>query len=355
VKRLLALIAAVVMIAAAFGIRSWLDDRGDGDDGDGDSDGEQADGGEEVTLWCDPSLAGPCRALEEQFDELNVELRDAGDVSGELTAPDFRGADASADGWLVPAPYPAMVGEDRDRAGQNPVLGEQVGPLARSPLVIAMWRDRAEAFAPNCPDEEIGWRCIGDHAGQDWASLGGQAGWGRLEPGFESPQDTATGLLVIGSASTSFFDTADFASNDFETDGFRAWIRSLEESVPRFPSTVGTPLDQMLTIGPSSYDLVGTTEAEVAREVTGTRDEDRVRVIYPAPMATADVVLAPIAGRPGTERLAEILQSDEASAALAEAGWRVPDTEPIAGVGDQPLPDTNGLPRPGVLQALRNL
>ena len=42
---------------------------------------------------------------------------------------------------------------------------EQVGPLARSPLVIAMWRDRAEAFAANCDGGEIDWRCIGDHAG----------------------------------------------------------------------------------------------------------------------------------------------------------------------------------------------
>src|SRR5262245_37927756 len=111
----------------------------------------------------------------------------------------------------------------------------------------------------------------------------------------------------------------------------------------------------MLTIGPSSYDLVGTTEAEVAREVTGSRDEDRVRVIYPAPMATADVVLAPVAGRGGSERLTEILQSDEAAQILAAAGWRVPGTEPIPGVGDEPLPDGNGLPRPGVLQALRDL
>jgi hypothetical protein len=67
------------------------------------------------------------------------------------------------------------------------------------------------------------------------------------------------------------------------------------------------------------------------------------------------VVLAPVAGRAGSERLTEILQSDEAAQILAAAGWRVPDTDPIPGVGDQELPDTNGLPRPGVLQALREL
>lgn len=352
-KRLLALVGAIVMVVAAIGLRSWLDNRDDEGGGDDSADEQDADG-DQVTLWCDTSLADVCETLDEEVDDLTTEVRDAGEVADELGSADSRPREAAADGWLVPAPYPSMVDENRDRAGLGPVLGEQVGPLARSPLVIAMWRNRAEAFAPNCADE-IDWRCIGDNTGRDWASLGGEAGWGRLEPGFESPQDTALGLLVVGSAATSFFGSADFASNDFESEGFRAWIRGLEESVPQFPSTVGSPLDQMLTIGPSSYDLVGTTEAEVARELTGSRDEDRVRVIYPSPMATADVVFAPIAGRSGAERLTEILESDEAAAALAQAGWRVPGTEPIPGVGDQDLPDTNGLPRPGVLQALRNL
>jgi hypothetical protein len=164
------------------------------------------------------------------------------------------------------------------------------------------------------------------------------------------------GLLVIGQASTDFFDSPSFASNDFDSGGFRSWLRNLEDSVPAFPATAGSPLDQMLAAGPAGYDLVGATEAEAGPAVTASRDRDRLTIIYPSPMATADVLFAPVARSDGADRLRELLEDDDTAAQLAERGWRV-DGEPLApGLDpDLELPDDNGLPRPGVLQALRNL
>lgn len=353
-KRVLALIAAVAMVAGAVVLRGWLDGRGD-DSADRDDDPpEVAD--DELTLVCDPSLLAVCRQLEDERDDVVIEVADSAEAMARFTDSAFPVDDDPVDGWLVPAPFPAMVDEARQRAGQSPVFGEATPPLARSPLVVTMWIERADALAPGCPDDVVGWRCIGDGAGKPWSDLGGSPTWGRLEPGFEPPDTSAVGLLVIGEASSDFFDGPSFASNDFATGGFRSWLRNLEGSVPTFPATAGTPLDQMLAAGPASYDLVGSTEAQAGPKVAGSRDRDRLRIIYPSPMATADVLLAPVARSDGGDQLREILESDTVASSLAAAGWRV-EGQPLAtGLDpDYDLPDGNGLPRPGVLQALRDL
>lgn len=351
-KRFLALLAAAAMVAAAVLVRGWLDDRGDASD-DGD-DGGPSD--EQATLLCDPALVAVCRQLEEQRGDLVVEVVDAASAFDRFADPVFSTRDDPVDGWLVPAPFPAMVDEARQRGGQAPVFDEIGDPLARSPLVIAMWVERADALAPGCPGGEVGWRCIGDAAGRPWGDLGGSPGWGRLEPGFEDPATSATGLLIVGQASTAFFDTPSFASNDFDRDGFRGWLRNLEDSVPSFPATAGSPLRQMLVAGPATYDLAGTTEAEAGPAIVRSRDRERLRILYPSPMATADVQFAPVGGAAGAERLGEILADADTAGLLAAAGWRV-DGQPLAeGLdADLVLPDGNGLPRPGVMQALRDL
>lgn len=351
-KRLVAVLAALAMVAGAFLVRGWLDDR----DEPSASNGAPPVGDEQLTLLCDPSLRSVCDQLDEARADVTVEVADSAGAMSRLTDAAFPADDDPVDGWLVPAPFPDMVEESRQRAGQSPVFGDVGPPLARSPLVIAMWNERADALAPTCTDDEVGWRCIGDGAGVAWGELGGSAAWGRLKPGFDDPDTSATGLLVVGQASADFFETPGFASNDFDQNGFRGWLRNLEESVPAFPATAGTPLDQMLSAGPAAYDLVGTTEAEAGPAVASSRDRDRLRVIYPAPMATADVLFAPIARADGAERLGEIVSDDTTADLLAAAGWRV-EGRPLADGLDAgiELPPDNGLPRAGVLQALRNL
>lgn len=351
-KRLLALLGAIAMVVAAVLVRGWLDERDAGSDG---GDDEPAAAGQ-LTLVCDPALADVCAQLDDRHADLDIEVLDSASAAARFTDAAFSPQDDEADGWLVPAPFPAMVDEARGRSGQSAVFGEVGPPLARSPLTIVAWADRADALAPECPGSELGWRCIGNGAGKPWTELGGSAAWGRLEPGFEDPATSATGLLVVGQAATAFFDTTSFASNDFDQDGFRAWLRNLEASVPSFPATAGTPLAQMLVAGPATYDLVGTTEAEAGPAVARSRDRDRLRVLYPSPMATADVLFAPVARADGAERLAQLLDRDDTAALLAEAGWRV-DGQPLAEGLDPEvdLPDGDGLPAPGVMQALRNL
>jgi hypothetical protein len=346
-KRLLALAAAVVMIGGSLLIRSQIDDRG----GDGDQDTDTPD--RATVLACDPSLEAVCTDLASRTDDLEVVIEPAAETRARLEAADARPEEVGIDGWLTLDPLPTIVTEQRDRAGVPPLLGETAGPLARSPLVLVGWDDREAALAASCGGP-ITWNCIGERAGTPWADNDGESAWGRVEPGIDDIATDATALLVGGQAATSYFDNASFASNDFDQP-FRAWWSGLWEAIPSFPATRGTVLDQMLAAGRASYDVVGSTEAEAVPTVGSSRESGNVTISYPSPMATADVVLAPVAGAPGAERIAE-LADDDLAGLLATAGWRVDDEALLDGLDPSlELPPTNGLPRAGVLEALRRL
>jgi hypothetical protein len=348
VKRFVALMAGAVMIVSAVLIRGWLDDGG----GSGGDDEQSSD--DASVLACDTSLEAVCEQLAEEVDGLEVVLEDATETRARLEPGDARPDEVGIDGWLTLSPLPDIVSEQRERGGVPAILGEPSAPIARSPLVLVGWTERMAALEADCGS--LDWKCIGDRAGAPWESFGGSPGWGRVEPGIDDLETDATALLVGGQAATSFFDGPGFASNDFETGGFRSWWRDLLDSVPNFPAVGGTVLDQMLAAGPASYDVVGATEAHAVPTVAASRESDQVTVSYPSPMATADVVLVPVVETDGADRLVDLADDPRLTDALVAAGWRVEGAPlPDGFDADVTLPPDNGLPRPGVLEALRRL
>ena len=350
-KRLLALMAALALVAGAAGARALLD-ADDGGGGDGGGGGSGGGGGEAAgVVVCVPAVAEVCDALAADRD-LEVRIEGDAETIDVLATPEGPG---ELTAWVAPAPSVAMTVEARQRAGQAPALGEPTAPVARSPLVLVGWDDRLAALEGTCGGE-VTWRCLGEQADRPWAEAGGEPTWGAVKPGHDDPGSTAVGLLVLGQASASWFGTADFASNDFDDPAFLGWFDRLETTVADLaPPTGGTPLERMLSLGPSTYDAVGTTEAAGGPAVATSRDRERLRVLYPSPTTTVDVVVVGVEGADGEGGVRELFQSDEAATAFAEAGWRAPDTTPAPGVGTDPLPEDDGTPAPGVLAALRQL
>jgi hypothetical protein len=236
-------------------------------------------------------------------------------------------------------------------------LAEPSAPLARSPLVLVAWNDRLAALQGVCSGGEVTWRCVGEVAGRAWTDIGGQPAWGAVKPSHARPDVTAEGLLVLSQATASYFDRTDFARNDFDNDpAFGRWFEQLERSIPSFPSPPRTPLDEMLSIGPAVFDLTGVLEAEAGPSIARSRDQARLTILYPSPATVADVVVVPVTDSSQGARLSRLLQSSEVAELLAESGFRV-DGQPLAdGVdAELELPADSGLPRPGVLEALRAL
>lgn len=334
-RRLLALVVAVGLVVGAVWVRGRIDEEG--------GDGGRAGGGDRAaTLVCVTELATVCEAVAGQEPDLEVRIEEEAVTEQALT-----GADTvdDVDAWLTFTPFALVVDEQRRRAGRFAVLDEPTDVLAWSPLVVAVWNDRRDVLAARCGGD-ITWSCVGDVSGLPWSDLGGPAAWGPVKPGHPTPGTTAVGLLVLAQATGSFFGTSAYASNDFTDPGFRAWFERLERGIPGFPTPPRTPLDEMLSKGPATFDLTGSTEAAAVPAIERSRDRDRLTVLYPSPTAVAEVVLAPIAGADAGGRVRDLFTSDDTLAAFADAGWQ---TDPAG------RPADDGLPAPGVLQALRAL
>jgi hypothetical protein len=171
-----------------------------------------------------------------------------------------------------------------------------------------------------------------------------------VKPGHAPPASDDIGLLVIGQAVAGWFGRVDVSAADLDDDGFQRWFGGLERAVP---SAAGSPLETMLVTGPAAFDAAGTTEAEAAPLVARSARQSSLVLLYPSPMATADVVLA-APGGDGRSASLRTVTGGGGRRALAAAGWRVPGQPRADGVPDSPaLPATSGLPSAGLLDALR--
>lgn len=335
--RLLAFVAAIAMVAGSVALRSRMDDY-------------EVRATTSLRLVCATELGPACEAMSEDdkaSGRLEVTTEPAGITAARLMSPDGGGSAAAAiDGWLVTAPWPAIVRDGRRAASLAPLIS--AGPvLARSPVVLAVWPERAAALQRRCSSPSVGWRCLGDNAGRRWAEIGGPAAWGPVKFG-HSAVSTATGLTVVGAATAAFFGRTDLTRDDLADEGYQDWLTRLERSIP---SDLLSPLDDMLIRGPGAVDVVGTTEAEAAPLLARSARVDKPGLLYPSPVATADVVLSTTGGG-RAERLAEVVAGGVGGRALTTGGWRVEGQRRPAGARGA-LPPTSGLPPPGVLEAIR--
>jgi hypothetical protein len=334
VRRVLAVVAAAAMIAGSLAIRSALAR-------------DRSEAAQVLRLTCATELDAACSRMAEQDDRVVLTVEPAGVTADRLASVD---ADAGLDGWLAPAPWPDIV-DGRRRARALPALFAGERPtVARSPLVLAVWKDRAAALGPRCPPPTgVGWRCLGEAAGTPggWQAVGGRPEWGPVKPGHASPDTDGIGLLVLGQAVAGWFGRSDLSTADLEDEGFARWFAGLERAVP---PAGGSPLQSMLVVGPAAFDAAGTTEAEAGPLVAGSARREALTLLYPSPMATADVVLATAGEEDRGSSLRDLVRGGDGREALSDAGWRVgagnrPDAPPLAA--------SSGLPSPGLLDALR--
>lgn len=317
--RLAALAVAAAMVVGAVAVRAGLDDR------------QEADASE-LRLVCATEMAGACQALADADDRIRPVVEPAEATAARLLAQDV----PDLDGWLVPGPWPTFVAEARQRAGRDRglVTGEA---LARSPVVLLVWPDRAAVLAGRCGGE-IGWRCLGEVAGARWSDLGGPATWGPVKPG-HAPVGSAEGLAVVGAATVGYFGRADLSRADLDTDEYRGWLAGLERNLV---SRASSPVEDMLLRGRAGLDAVGTLEALAAPVLASAARTDRPETTYPSPMVSVELVLGTVPG-PAGDRLAGLVGGRTGRDIVRALGWTEPDATPAV------------RPAPGLLDALRQV
>jgi hypothetical protein len=305
---------AVALVAIAIVIRGRIDNSS----GSG--------GGAKLRLVCAPELEAVCRSLGSDVD---VTVAEPGATADKLESA---AGDLGVDGWLTPGPWPEIVRAARQRSGKDLLLGAG-SPLARSPIGLAVWPDRLAVLSGACPNRQVGWRCFGDVVAKgEWKAVGGQDAWGRIKVGFPDPSNDATGLAALGAATAGYFSRSDLSSADLDDPGFRAWLRSLASANADHPA-----LADVLARGPAEAAAAATLDAIGKPLIASSARSPKPTLTYPAPVASADVVLGSADTDRG-RRLAGLVTAQ----VLKDAGW-----QPANG-------QASGLPPADLLDALRS-
>lgn len=303
-RRLLALLAAVAMVAVSLYVRARLDDsNGDGDSG---SDGTGVDSGT-FRVVCVTELAGVCQDLPA---DVSVTVEEAPMTADRLVAE----ADPELDAWLVPTPWPAMVDEARADEGLPDLFADDAPVLARSPLAVVGGDDL----------DDCDWRCLGEGTGS-----------GALDLGWRDPA-SGFGLLAVGAATAGYFadkEVGSIATNDFDA-AFRSYLAELDDGAEPYAEPVTAILQtRALLEAAISYEA----EATAALDGAAPGRKEGLVLLYPEPVASVVVVLATAT----TADAAPEDLSDMIGTQLTDTGWGGPSG------------DGNGLPRAGVMRALR--
>ena len=290
-KRFLAVLAAIGMVAGALFVRDRIDDDGGGGGGGG---GGGRDGGRDTaTLVCAPELRSACEATD-----VEVVVEDAAVTAERMLTAERTDFDA----WLTPGPWPAMVDAQREAESRPPLFADGASPLASTRLAVV-----------SPPDLPAGWRGVGEQV------AGGEVRLGWRDPG------SGFGVIQVAAFAAGFFGSTDFARNDF-TSEFTQYVEAIEYAAEVAPS----PLARRLQQGVSFAEAVLATEAEATVQLDGAAPgrRDELEPLYPEPVVAVEAVLV------GGDDVAEDVRT-----ALEDQGWDVPAAP-------------SGLPSPGVLAAL---
>ena len=264
-SRVLALIGAVCLIAAAILARALLTDDGD-DDGAGDDDGDA-----ELVVACIPELEDACRAIDRP---MTLSIEDPAVTIERLAAGE------DVDAWVTFGPWPEMA-----TILERRIQPADVVPVAATDLRLLV---RTIAIPDGC-DDPATWTCLVDGVGDRVA--------------IPSPS-SGLGALVLGQAAADFFGSSAVASNDLSEPGLAGRLSSLEvDDDPLGDMRVGLP-------EPVATGLLG-----VDLDTLGARTSNFTDSPSGAP-ATVSVV---VAGR-DADRVAGEPRFTEA---LEAAGWTI--------------------------------
>jgi hypothetical protein len=318
VRRPVAVLIAVALVAIAVVVRNRMDSGGSGS------------AGGKLRLVCTRELESLCDQLGS---DVKVDIEDPGTTEAALEKAT---GDLGLDGWLTPGPWPQIVEGARSIAGAQPLLA-MGAPLGATRVDLAVWPDRLAVLLNSCVNHELSWKCFGDAVGKgNWTALGGPQAWGPISIGFPDPPNDATGLAALGAATAGFFGKSDLSSTDLDNPGFQSWLRKLVQANADHPK-----LEDVLVRGPAEAAAVATLDAIGQPLIASSARTPKPSLTYPAPVASADVVLGTVISDRGRS-LAQLVDS------------RLPELLRKAGWGPALPLDKTGLPPAGLLDALRD-
>jgi len=165
--------------------------------------------------------------------------------------------------------------------GKSPILSD--APLAFTPMVIVMWKDRYEAFMAKY--NEINFKTIGEALAEPtgWAAIADKPQWGLFSFGHTKPTHSNSGLLTLVLMGYDYANVMrDLKPKHIMDEGFLTWMKGVVGNMSADETSTGTLMRTMLQRGPSEfsgvmvYENLALSNLDVAKGRWG-----EMKMVYP--------------------------------------------------------------------------
>ncbi|AUX48461.1 hypothetical protein SOCE26_099990 [Sorangium cellulosum] len=168
-------------------------------------------------------------------------------------------------------------------------------PVVITPLVFVVWEDRANALL-KASRGEISWQVIhrAVKSNEGWPAVGGQPAWGFVKLGHTDPTRSNSGLQALLLMTLDYHKkTSGLAVGDLLNPKYQAWIGEVERGVPRFETSTGAFMTDMIRFGPSKYDIAVVYENLAIAQLENAQGRwGNLKVYYPATTLWSDHPIA---------------------------------------------------------------
>lgn len=212
-------------------------------------------------------------------------------------------------------------------------------PLLLTPLVFAVWEDRAKALRDTAGGR-LTWKAIHKAvtAKAGWPAVGGKPAWGFVKLGHTDPTRSSSGLQALVLMALEHFEARTLTTEHVLDASFQDFVKQIERGVTKLETSTGTFMTDMLRFGPSKYDLALVYESLAISQLEHAQGRwSNLHIYYPPvtvwsdhPVAILDAPWVTPAQRAAAEKVVSFLRGREAQSAALRFGFRPADpTVPI--------------------------
>lgn len=176
--------------------------------------------------------------------------------------------------------YGGAIVDQRDRANCRSVV--------ETPLVLAAWQERGTALWGSTAPEQL-WHELNDALINGWGVYG-HPEWESVKFGHTNPLSSNSGFMTILLMTYGYYGkTGGLTSADLDNPDYQNWFLDLERAVGTFGNSTGTYMVDMITYGPSQYDIVAVYEATaLAQAENALGRHGGLQVYYPPATVMSD-------------------------------------------------------------------
>ena len=166
--------------------------------------------------------------------------------------------------------------------------------LLITPLVFAVWEDRAEVLA-KASGGRIGWKAIHKAvaSNQGWPAIGGKDTWGFVKLGHTHPARSNSGLQALFLMSLEYYGKRTLEIGDVLKPDYPKFVQEVERGVSKFETSTGTFMTDMVRFGPSKYDIAVIYESLAIGQIENAQGRwGNLKVYYPEMTVWSDHPIA---------------------------------------------------------------